>query len=562
MKNTRALGVGRDLSQLLGQRLGGLVGERVERGVGAQRAYLGGDGVGHLGAAVADRVVPQAGHAVDQLAAVLVPHQRSFAALDADESVSGGLGEGVEERCRHVATVSNRLVSPRVAPTVPPDPYTPSRGGVGAPNSDNDDSASRQRRQRRHLRSARSLSGDASRPRQRRRGSRCCVRLPSCWPLSSRSAAPSASIGGPTRSTTSGPRPRSSWRCKTSAYASCMPMRLPARRTSWVARRLRSNAPHTSTRSPRRATAWLQSPARPQPPISNNSARPAACWAATSVWSSRPEPTTVKAFRSARPTSGRPTGSSATPTPTRPTSSRRSGRSRPRSGHRSTPAWPPRTAPACGCSSSDGCWWSRWWSEVWWLARRFRRLINIPIAIAGDCCCCCCWSIGGSIQAGAVSDADAAVSGPLAGADNAAQARAAAFEARSQEALTLINRGNGAANEANWQIRQQHRAAGARSRNWVASSRSTRAADSYSSYRDAHAEIRALDDGGNWDQAVAVSLGRADVGRDQRRGRVRRLRSDRRTDRRHAGRRAHRNVSTTQRPRCARCATSCSSPAW
>ena len=41
--------------------------------------------------------------------------------------------------------------------------------------------------------------------------------------------------------------------------------------------------------------------------------------------------------------------------------------------------------------------------------------------------------------------------GSLASADNAAQARAAAFEARSQEALTLINRGNGAANEANWQ---------------------------------------------------------------------------------------------------------------
>jgi hypothetical protein len=141
-----------------------------------------------------------------------------------------------------------------------------------------------------------------------------------------------------------------------------------------------------------------------------------------------------------------------------------------------------------------------------WLTRRFRRLINIPIAIAGVVVLLLL-VVGGSIQAGAVSDADAAVSGPLAAADNAAQARAAAFEARSQEALTLINRGNGAANEANWQtgnsivLQALGRELGGEA------GQSTRAADSYNSYRDAHAEIRALDDGGNWDQAVAVSLG-------------------------------------------------------
>ena len=31
--------------------------------------------------------------------------------------------------------------------------------------------------------------------------------------------------------------------------------------------------------------------------------------------------------------------------------------------------------------------------------------------------------------------------------------------------------------------------------------------DAYTSYRDAHVEIRGLDDGGNWDGAVAASLG-------------------------------------------------------
>ena len=84
-----------------------------------------------------------------------------------------------------------------------------------------------------------------------------------------------------------------------------------------------------------------------------------------------------------------------------------------------------------------------------WLSRTFRRVVNIPIALAAVALLLLL-VIGGTTQAGAVSDADDAVGTQLAGADSAAQARAAAFEARSQEALTLINRGNGAANEANW----------------------------------------------------------------------------------------------------------------
>jgi hypothetical protein len=116
--------------------------------------------------------------------------------------------------------------------------------------------------------------------------------------------------------------------------------------------------------------------------------------------------------------------------------------------------------------------------------------------------------IGGTAQAGTVRDADEAVRIQLSGADNAAQARAAAFEARSQEALTLINRGNGAVNEANWQ----------RGNDVVTQTLSTRtlgtadgliesAKDAYGRYSATHAQIRNLDDGGQWDKAVAASLG-------------------------------------------------------
>lgn len=141
-----------------------------------------------------------------------------------------------------------------------------------------------------------------------------------------------------------------------------------------------------------------------------------------------------------------------------------------------------------------------------WLSRTFRRVVNIPIALAAVALLLLL-VIGGTSQAGAVSDTDDAVGTQLAGADSAAQARAAAFEARSQEALTLINRGNGAANEVNWlrgdDIVRKELDSGRGSFRELSES----AADDYKAYREAHVEIRELDNGGDWDSAVAVSLG-------------------------------------------------------
>ena len=142
----------------------------------------------------------------------------------------------------------------------------------------------------------------------------------------------------------------------------------------------------------------------------------------------------------------------------------------------------------------------------WWMWRTFRRVVNVPVAIA-LLVLFLVLLIGGIAQAGAVSDTDNAVNAHLAVADRAAQARAAAFEARSQEALTLINRGNGAANEVNWQLgndivtREMSNALGSdRGLAGVAAS-------AYASYAEAHVEIRALDNAGKWEQAVAISLG-------------------------------------------------------
>jgi len=142
----------------------------------------------------------------------------------------------------------------------------------------------------------------------------------------------------------------------------------------------------------------------------------------------------------------------------------------------------------------------------WWLWRTFRRVVNVPIAVA-LLALFLLLLIGGIKQAAAVSDADDAVGTQLAAADKAAQARAAAFEARSQEALTLINRGNGAANEVNWELGNDIVTREMSSRLGSDDGLSTAAASAYASYAEAHAQIRDLDNSGDWDQAVEVSLG-------------------------------------------------------
>jgi hypothetical protein len=142
----------------------------------------------------------------------------------------------------------------------------------------------------------------------------------------------------------------------------------------------------------------------------------------------------------------------------------------------------------------------------WWMWRTFRRVVNIPIAIA-LMLLFLLLLIGGISQGRASGNADDAVGTPLAAADKAAQARAAAFEARSQEALTLINRGNGAANEVNWQLGNDVVTRELANRLGSDDGLSSDALSEYTSYSEAHSEIRKLDNAGNWNQAVEVSLG-------------------------------------------------------
>ena len=139
----------------------------------------------------------------------------------------------------------------------------------------------------------------------------------------------------------------------------------------------------------------------------------------------------------------------------------------------------------------------------YWLMQRFRRLLNVALA-AALLVAFGALAVGWVVQASAMSDAEDAIDGPLVAADLAAQARSAAFDARTHELLTLINRGNGAADEEAW---GQSAA--------VAVLALTRLCDGggecnlteeFRQVIDAHDQLRSVDDGGDWESAKNVGL--------------------------------------------------------
>jgi hypothetical protein len=137
-----------------------------------------------------------------------------------------------------------------------------------------------------------------------------------------------------------------------------------------------------------------------------------------------------------------------------------------------------------------------------WLARRWKRLVNIPLATA-TVIVGLVLVVGLFVNARAAANAGDALRGPLTAADLVAQARGAAFDARSNEALTLINRGNGAAYETEW-LRSMSIVDNALEQSCNDHGVACDAGSDAAAYRDAHAAMRTLDDDGDWDAAVAA----------------------------------------------------------
>ena len=130
-------------------------------------------------------------------------------------------------------------------------------------------------------------------------------------------------------------------------------------------------------------------------------------------------------------------------------------------------------------------------------------MCRTPATPCGPACGVRCWPIFGPAPiplAGPEGTTTVRLSTP-------ASARTAAFDARANESLGLVRRGQAGASETLWKARDaevdaQLTALGKLT--WFGGSGSAaQLGTGWKAYRTAHAEVRALDDAGTWDAAVA-----------------------------------------------------------
>jgi hypothetical protein len=134
-----------------------------------------------------------------------------------------------------------------------------------------------------------------------------------------------------------------------------------------------------------------------------------------------------------------------------------------------------------------------------WLARRFKRTINVGMLACSAVLLVAL--VGGAIALQQLSGTVRSIQeGSFAAVNAAADARIDANNAKSNESLTLIARGSGAAFQTAWQS--------ASDEVLVNLDRlDPSLTDQWQSYVTVHNEIRKLDDGGQWDAAVALATG-------------------------------------------------------
>lgn len=141
-----------------------------------------------------------------------------------------------------------------------------------------------------------------------------------------------------------------------------------------------------------------------------------------------------------------------------------------------------------------------------WLARRTHRYVNVPVAGAGVIVLLVL--VAAAVVLGSVASTVGDVRrGSYAVERALSDARVAAFDAKANESLTLISRGSGAAFEESWA------ASAVTTETLLGDAVDLGGAggelqDAWAAYAEEHRAIRALDDGGEWDQAVAAATSR------------------------------------------------------
>ncbi|MGI8869478.1 MAG: hypothetical protein ACR2F6_11670 [Mycobacteriales bacterium] len=139
-----------------------------------------------------------------------------------------------------------------------------------------------------------------------------------------------------------------------------------------------------------------------------------------------------------------------------------------------------------------------------YLATRIRRLINVPIAVSAVIVLVA-GIVGIGVMALAQSKANDARNGAYLATVRAAVARTDGFDARSAEALTLINRGSGAAYEERFKTLAANATPVLAALAGGGSSSEKAMRSTFAAYLARHKQIRAKDDGGNWEGAVELA---------------------------------------------------------
>ncbi|UZN02768.1 hypothetical protein [Cellulomonas sp. S1-8] len=135
-----------------------------------------------------------------------------------------------------------------------------------------------------------------------------------------------------------------------------------------------------------------------------------------------------------------------------------------------------------------------------WVARRTRRTFNVGL-VGATVALLAIAVVGATTLGGAASRATRVHTGPYLATVATSQAFALVNDARSMEAFTLIRRGSGAAYEESFRTS----VADARFALEGEGSRlDASMVDRLSTWVTAHDEVRALDDAGDWDAAVAL----------------------------------------------------------
>jgi hypothetical protein len=143
-------------------------------------------------------------------------------------------------------------------------------------------------------------------------------------------------------------------------------------------------------------------------------------------------------------------------------------------------------------------------SVAGWLASKTRRTVNVPLSVA-TVLIAVTFVGGGLVVYSSQHRAARVRDHAYAATVSLASARIAAFDAKSAESLSLISRGSGQDFEARFQTQTNTARSQALAADQIDDS--TGVTQALDAYLAVHVKVRAADDGGQHDQAVAIATG-------------------------------------------------------